>query len=128
MDPIQIAIVNDNDDTTSYYLPVFKEDGNYLPYRLGTGRNAVVFLGWTKKEEERSRFLAFKFLKDDPNEEYAQMVSERFLIELTETKKITLYGDYFVQFRGHGFIGDIDVNAKSNKKWKPLYNEVFKSN
>lgn len=128
MKPLQITVINDNDDSTAYYLPLFEEKDGHWPFRLGTGRNAVVFLGWTKDQEENSRFLAFKFLKNDPNEEYAQMVSERFLIEMKATEKITIHGNYFVQFRGRGFIGKLDKDDKKNPKWKPLYDKVFEKN
>lgn len=125
---ITLTVVNEFDEPTTYYLPLLEqvsEEGKerLIPMRLGTGRNAVVLLAWTKSNQKAAQFLALKFLKDDENEEYAQMVKERFLIELIETKRASFDTDFFVGFKGHGILGNFDLDDEKNAKWRSLFSK-----
>lgn len=130
---IPVTVINENDDFTTYHLPLLEqvaEGGRkkLLPFRLGIGRNAVVLLAWTKGNQKESKFLAFKCLKDDENEEYAQMVKERFLIELLETKRASFDTDFFVRFKGYGILGDFDMQNTDNSKWRILFPNKVENN
>ena len=125
---VKIDVINELGNNATYYLPLLEQikgqnnQDKLLPFLLGTGRNAVVFLAWTKANEQESDFLAFKFLKDDPkNQEYAQMVKDRFLIELNATKHASFRRGFFVKFRGHGILGNFDLKNKKNAEWRELF-------
>jgi serine/threonine protein kinase len=125
MNILKLKVVNERKKEDEYYMPL--RDGR--PIRLGTGRNAVVFLGWTSPEgpdDAGNKNIAFKFIKDDQNKQYARMSEMRFQIEAVQTREFGQMQGYFVNYLGLGFIenpGDLESILPPNIKLDKLKNK-----
>jgi serine/threonine protein kinase len=107
---LPIKVLNELKNSVTFYLPL--QEGK--PIRLGTGRNAVVFLGWTAPEETHTgiKYVAVKFLKNDINSQYARMTEIRFFTEAQKTEDFGQQMEFFVAYIGRGIIGKIDESQK----------------
>ncbi len=105
MNVISLKGINKLGQPQTFYLP--HEDN--FPVILGTGRNAVVLLGRTTPDDSHpgNDFLAFKFLKNDINQQYANMIGQRFFKEAEQTRRFGQEQEYFVRYWGIGAIGDL---------------------
>lgn len=110
-DKLTLTAFNLLDTSQAFFLPLDER----RPILLGTGRNAVVFLGRTAPDEEHTgnEYIAVKFLKDDVNQQYAEMIRLRFRKEASQTQEFGQYGEFFVRYRGVGTIGDVRPNEFS---------------
>lgn len=105
-------------------------DGSEEPIRLGTGRNAVVFLATDIKEpSERAEFRAVKFLRDDPDDQLAHNAAVRFFQEALSLQTKGGNVDSLVRFLGWGaVVRDLarrgPVNSVKEFWWDAYFRDV----
>lgn len=112
----KITLTDIENNEVDYYLVKSDKSPKSL-VRIGSGRNAVVFLGSTNKNSssEKDDFLAFKFLKNDKNDQFAKMSAFRFEEEILYTRSLGRTQNFFVEYRGVGFVGKNNVYSKIQK-------------
>lgn len=103
---LQLKSVNHAGQPLLHYLHLSGE--HRLPTVLGTGRNAVVLLATTTPEEEgpATFYHAVKFLRDDPDKQYAAAAADRFFQEAGHVQSFSVYHGAFVRYIGWGSIDD----------------------
>jgi len=107
------------------YLLQAREGDTMRPIRLGTGRNAVVFLGSdTPLDNVGIKYLAIKFLKDDPDPEYARVSEERFFTEAEKTKTFGQMGAWFVQYNCFGLVKP-QLSDKEIAYWQKRFGDTI---
>lgn len=114
------------------YLHLIRNpDGSEEPIRLGTGRNAVVFLATDIMElkDDRADFRAVKFLRDDPDEQLAYSAAVRFFQEAMSLQNKSGNIDSLVRFLGWGaIVRDLKrrgpVNSVKEFWWDQIFNGV----
>jgi serine/threonine protein kinase len=102
------------------YLVMSGKGTERQPIILGTGRNAVVFLG-NSTENLQSRlhvYYAIKFLKDDPDAEYARVAEERFFVEIENTQSFGQLASSFVKYNSGGAILDEKKRGDKRLDWE----------
>lgn len=111
---LPLRSVNQADQYPPHYLHL---DGEHrLPTVLGTGRNAVVLLATTTLEEEgpATFYHAVKFLRDDPDKQYAAAAADRFFQEAGRVKAFSGYHGAFVRYISWG---SIDHPSRGKEWW-----------
>lgn len=102
-----VETVNANEERVrNVYLHLIRRpDGVEEPIRLGTGRNAVVFLATDIKSlNDKAEYRAVKFLRDDPDDQLAYSSSVRFFQEALSLQNKSDNIDSLVRFLGWGAI------------------------
>lgn len=120
---IELKNVNQAGQYPPLYLHL--EGEHRLPTILGTGRSAVVLLATTVMDVESpaNQFRAIKFLRDDPDKQYAAAAAERFFLEADQAQKFDMIQETFVKYYGWGSLGSpadgkfwwsnqLDIHAK----------------
>lgn len=126
-----VESIGDEERVRNVYLHLVRNpDGSEEPIRLGTGRNAVVFLATDIKElGERSDFRAVKFLRDDPDDQLAYSAAVRFFQEALSLQNKSGNLDSLVRFLGWGaVVRDLQrrgpVNSVKEFWWGEMFNGV----
>jgi serine/threonine protein kinase len=107
------AIGPGSEDNYHIHLVMFGDGEERRPIELGTGRNAVVFLGSSTADLRAVSqiYYAVKFLKDDPDQEYARVCEDRFFTEAENTHSFGQLAGSFVKYNSLGAIG-LEPDAK----------------
>ncbi len=115
LEPLKIKAVDQANDIETLYIPL-SDKGR--PHLLGTGRNAAVFLARTKlrADSPANYNRAIKFLKNDSDKQYADIIAQRFFDEMTKAGIFTKDQTALVTFFGKGVFGPID-------KWKEHFDK-----
>jgi len=110
---LPLRSVNQAGQYPPHYLHLSGE--HRLPTVLGTGRSAVVLLATTTPEEEgpATFYHAVKFLRDDPDKQYAAVAAHRFFQEAGQIQRFYGYHGAFVRYIGWGSIDD----PGAGKEW-----------
>lgn len=126
-----VESIGDEERVRNVYLHLVRNpDGSEDPIRLGTGRNAVVFLATDIKElGERADFRAVKFLRDDPDDQLAYSAAVRFFQEALSLQNKSGNLDSLVRFLGWGAVmRDLQrrgpVNSVKEFWWGEMFNGV----
>jgi serine/threonine protein kinase len=114
----------DSQDEYHIYLVMTVEDDEHHPVELGTGRNAVVFLGSSTAnlQSVSQEYYAVKFLKDDPDKEYARVTEDRFFYEATITHSCSHLGDSFVKYNSWGALS-AEIDKPVSDVWVKFFGE-----
>lgn len=110
---ITLKAVNQAGQFPPLYLNL---EGEHLqPTILGTGRSAVVLLATTTDTPENpaNEYRAVKFLRDDPDKQYAAAAAERFFLEAGQAQKFDHIQEAFVKYYGWGALG----SAEDGRSW-----------
>lgn len=101
-----VETVGQQERIRSVYLHLERRpDGSEEPIRLGTGRNAVVFLATDLMTlDGASEYRAVKFLRDDPDDQVAYSAAIRFFQEALSLANRSGNIDSLVRFLGWGAI------------------------
>lgn len=104
-DVIELKNVNQDNQHPPLYLRQTGADA--LPIVLGTGRSAVVLLATTTEsfEGQSTYYRAVKFLRDDPDKQYAAAAAERFFLEASHIQRFGVNQETFVKYFGWGALG-----------------------
>jgi serine/threonine protein kinase len=100
------------------------------PIRLGTGRNAVVFLATNlTKLSGNATFYAVKFLRDDPDDQVAYSMALRFFAEAQSLINKSRGIASLVTFQGWGAIVRDEerrgpVNTVKEFWWKEIFDDL----
>ncbi len=126
-----VESIGNEERVRNVYLHLVRSpDGSDEPIRLGTGRNAVVFLATDIKElSERADFRAVKFLRDDPDDQMAYSAAVRFFQEALSLQNKSGNIDSLVRFLGWGAVMRDPlrrgpVNSVKEFWWEEIFNGV----
>jgi len=123
-----VETVNTEERIRNVYLHlVQRPDGTKEPLRLGTGRNAVVFLATDIMQLGRAEYRAVKFLRDDPDDQMAYSSAVRFFQEAMSLQNKSDNIDSLVRFLGWGAVArDITRRGPVNSVKEFWWEQYFK--
>ncbi len=111
------------------YLHLREGQTEVEPLRLGTGRNAVVFLATDIPSLQGAKYWAVKFLRDDPDDQVAYSSAMRFFQEALSLQNKNDNINTLVEYHGWGAIArDLTrrgpVNSIKEFWWEQIFNKV----
>lgn len=112
-------------DQSKHIPPLYfhLEGEHRLPVILGTGRSAVVLLATTAPDPDNpsNEYRAVKFLRNDPDEQFALSAAERFFLEAGQVQLFGKTQETFVKYWGWGSIGS---KADGQFWWRSQFADV----